>query len=147
MLYAATLETSDQLTNEQVDVEHLPISNERRLPPSPFPRKFVLSVFVDLRDARQAVYALRAAGFDERGIHILQSHEFVKSVTQDQSPFEIVTAIDYDIYLREARRERFFVAVRPTSYGQLKQIRNLLAPHHAFLANYIDTWTTTELLS
>ena len=71
----------------------------------------------------------------------------MKSVTQDQSPFEIVTAIDYDIYLREAHRERSFLAVRPTGYAQLKQIRDLLAPHHAYLANYIDTWTTTELLS
>jgi hypothetical protein len=147
MMYTATLETFEQLTSEQVDVDQLPISKERRLPPAPFPRKFVLSVFVDLRDARQAFYALRAAGFDERDIHILQSHDFVKSVTQDQSPFEIITAIDYDIYLREARRERSFLAVRPGGYAQLKQIRDLLAPHHAYLANYIDTWTTTELLS
>ena len=143
----ATLETYEQLTSEQVGVEQLPMSTELRLPTAPFPRKYVLSVFADLQDARQAAYALRTAGFNERDIHILKSHEFVKSVTQDQSPFEIVTAIDYDIYLREAHRERSFLAVRPTGYAQLKRIRDLLAPHHAYLANYIDTWTTTELLS
>jgi hypothetical protein len=147
MIYTATLEMHEQLTNEQLGVEQLPMSVERRLPAAPFPRKYVLSVFVDLQEARQAACALLAAGFNERDIHILQSHEFVKSVTQDQSPFEIVTSIDYDIYLREARRERSFLAVRPGGYAQLKQIRNLLAPHHAYLANYIDTWTTTELLS
>ena len=146
MMYTATLETYEQLTSEHVDVEHMPLSKERRLPPAPFPRKFVLSAFVDLQDARQAAYALCAAGFNAQDIHILQSHEFVKSVTQDQSPFEIITSIDYDIYLREARRERSFLAVRPTSYGQLNQIRDLLAPYHAYLANYIDTWTVTELL-
>jgi hypothetical protein len=133
-MYTATLETYEQLTSEHVDVEHMPLSKERRLPPAPFPRKFVLSAF------------LCAAGFNAQDIHILQSHEFVKSVTQDQSPFEIITSIDYDIYLREARRERSFLAVRPTSYGQLNQIRDLLAPYHAYLANYIDTWTVTELL-
>jgi hypothetical protein len=147
MKYIATLETYEQLTSEQMDIEQLPMSKERKLPAAPFPRKFVLSVFVDLQDARKAAHALGATGFDEQEIHILQSHEFVESVTQDQSPFEIVTAIDYDIYLREARRKRFFLAVRPTSYGQLKQIRDLLASHHAYLANYIDTWTVTELLS
>ena len=147
MNYITTLETYEQLISEQVGVEQLPVSTELKLPTAPFPRKYVLSVFVDLQDARQAAYALHAAGFNERDIHILNSHEFVKSVTQDQSPFEIVTAIDYDIYLREAHRERSFLAVRPTGYAQLKQIRDLLAPYHAYLANYIDTWTTTELLS
>jgi hypothetical protein len=147
MNYAATLETYEQLTSEQKGVEQLPVSTKRRLPAAPFPRKYVLSVFVDLQDARQAAYALRAAGFDERGIHILQSHDLVEAVAQDQSPFDIVTSIDYDIYLREARRERSFLAVRPIGYAQLKQIRDLLAPHHAYLANYIDTWTLTEILS
>jgi hypothetical protein len=146
MIYTETLETYDQLTSEQVDVEQLPMTMERKLPAAPFPRKYVLSVFINLQDARQAANALCTAGFNEGDIHILQNHEFVKSVTQDQSPFEIVTSIDYDIYLREAHRDRFFLAVRPTGYGQLKQIRDLLAPHHAYLANYIDTWTVTELL-
>ena len=146
MNYTATLETSEQLISEQMDVEQLPMSVEQRLPAAPFPRKYVLSVFVDLQDARQAAFALYSAGFNERDIHILQSNEFVKSVTQDQSPFEIITSIDYDMYLREAQRKRFFLAVRPTNYAQLNQIRDLLARHHSYLANYIDTWTVTELL-
>jgi hypothetical protein len=142
----ATLETYEPLTREQLVVEQLPVSTKRTLPAAPFPRKFVLSVFVDLQDARQAALALRAAGFDEWGIHVLQSRDFVEAVAQDQSPFNLVTSIDYDIYLREASRGRSFLAVRPASYAQLKQIRDLLAPHHAYLAKYIDTWTLTELL-
>ena len=142
----ATLETCEPLTREQLFVEQVPVSSKRTLPTSPFPRKYVLSVFVDLQDARQAAFALYAAGFNERDIHILQSNEFVKSVTQDQSPFEIITSIDYDMYLREAQRKRFFLAVRPTKYAQLNQIRDLIARHRGYLANYIDTWTVTELL-
>ena len=60
--------------------------------------------------------------------------------------YELRGADDYDIYLREASRGRSFLAVRPASYAQLKQIRDLLAPHRAYLAKYIDTWTLTELL-
>jgi len=146
MMYTATLETYEQFINEQMSIEQLPMPMERKIPAVPFPRKFVLSVFIDLQDARQAAEALSMAGFDEREMYILQSHEFVKSVTQDQSPFEIITSIDYDIYLREAHRGRFFLAVRPAVYAQLNQIRDLLAPHHAYLSNYIDTWTVTELL-
>ncbi|MGZ3609560.1 MAG: hypothetical protein ACXWOL_08330 [Ktedonobacteraceae bacterium] len=146
MMYTATLETYEQLTDEQMSIEQLPMPIERRLPVVPFPRKFVLSAFIDLQDARQAAAALSMAGFDEREMYILQSQEFVKSVTQDQSPIEIITSIDYDIYLREAHRGRLFLAVRPAVYAQLNQIRDLLAHHHAYLANYIDTWTVTELL-
>ncbi len=142
----ATIETYEPLTREQLVVEQLPVSTKRALPATPFPRKYVLSVFVDLQDARQAALALRAAGFDEQGINVLQSSDLVEAVAQDQSPFDIITSIDYDIYLREASRGRFFLAVRPAGYAQLKQIRDLLAPHHAYLARYIDTWTVTELL-
>jgi hypothetical protein len=142
----ATLETYEPLTRERLVIEQLPVSTKRALPAAPFPRKYILSVFVDLQDARQAALALRAAGFDERGIHVLQSRDVVAAVAQDQSPFDIVTSIDCDMYLREASRGRFFLAVRPAGYAQLKQIRDLLAPHHAYLAKYIDTWTLTELL-
>lgn len=121
MMYTATLETYEQLTDEQMSIEQLPMPMEQRLPAVPFPRKFVLSVFINLQDARQAAKALYMAGFDERELYILQSHEFVKSVTQDQSPFEIITSIDYDIYLREVHRGRFFLAVRPAVYAQLNQ--------------------------
>ena len=146
MNYATTLETYDKLTTECADTEQGVLSMERKLPTAPFPRKFVLSVFIDTQSAMQAALALSAAGFDEQEIHILGSHEFVQSVTQDHSPFEVITGIDYDIYLREAKRGRFFLAIRPTNYGQLVEIRDLLAHHQAYLANYIDTWTVTELL-
>jgi hypothetical protein len=146
MMYTTTLETYEQLISEQESVEQLPMTMERKLPAAPFPRKYVLSVFVNLQDAMQAAFALSAAGFDKQEIHILQSQEFVKSIMQDQSPFQVITSIDYDIYVREAHRERFFLAVRADAYGQLNQIRDLLAIHHAYLANYIDTWTVTELL-
>ena len=142
----ATLKTYEPLTSEPLVVEQLPVSMKRTLPAAPFPRKYILSVFVDLQDARQAALALRAAGFDERGIHVLQRRDFVEAVAQDQSPFNLVTSIDYDIYLREASRGRSFLAVHPASYAQLQQIRDLLAPHHAYLAKYINTWTLTELL-
>ena len=146
MMYTTTLETYEQLTGESVSAEPLALPVERRLPALPFPNKYVLSVFVDLASALQAAYALSDAGFDKREIHILLSHEFVKSVTQDQSPFQIITSMDHEIYVREAHRGRFFLAVRPAGYAQLNQIRDLLAQHRAYLANYIDTWTVTELI-
>jgi len=141
-----TLETYEPLTSEQVTVDYLLESMNQVLPAIPFPQKYVLSVFIDLQDANQAAQALYNAGFDAQSIHVLQSHQFLEAVTQNQSPFDIVTSIDYDIYLREVSRGRSFLAVRPAGYAQLKQTRDLLAPHHAYLATYIDTWTVTKLL-
>jgi hypothetical protein len=146
MNYTPTFETYEPLISEQLIVEQSPISTKRALPAGPFPRKYVHSVFVNLQDAWQAALALRAAGFDEQNIHILESRDFVEAVSQGQSPFDFLTSMDYDVYLREASRGRTFLAVRPASHTQLKQIRDLLAPHHARLVNYIDTWTVAELL-
>src|SRR5215467_1492619 len=95
----ATLETYEPFVSEELVVEQLPVSTKRTLPAALFPRKYVLSVFVDLQDSRQAARTLRAAGYDEQGIHVLQSRDFVEAVGQDQSPFNIFTSIDHDIYL------------------------------------------------
>ena len=113
---------------------------------TPFPRKYVHSVFVDVQAARQAAQALRAAHFDERDIYVLESHEFVEAVSRGHSFLSSLTSMAYDVYLNEASQERAFLAVRPRSYTQLNQIRDLLAPHHAYLVRYIDTWTMTVLL-
>ena len=151
MNYAATLETYESLTIEQPVVEQpvveqLPVPTKRTLPAAPFPQKYVHSVFVDLQDARRAALALRNAGFGQRDIHVLESRDFVEAVSQGQSPLGFLTSMDYDVYLREASRGRSFLAVRPASFAQLQQIRALLAPHHAHLFRYIDTWTTVDLI-
>ena len=142
----ATVETYEPLTIEQLIIEQSAVSTKQTLPTAPFPRKYVHSVFVNLQDARRAALALRAAGFDERNIYILSGRDFVEAISQGHSPFGFLTSMDHDVYLREASRGRIFVAVRTSSYAQLKQIRDLLAPHNARLVNYIDTWTMSELL-
>ena len=157
MKNTSNLETYEPVTFEPLTIE--PVTLEPRvvveeslptawtLPAAPFPHKYVHSVFLTLQDARQAALALLAAGFAAREIHLLESREYVEAVSQGQSFLGFLTSTDYDVYLSEARRGRFFLAVRPASFTQLKQIRDLLAPHRARLARYIDTWTMSELLA
>lgn len=139
MSYITTFETYETRAHERLFAK-------RSIPAAPFPRKHVLSVFVDEQDAQQAAEALFAAGFDERGIYVLNNGDFTEAMMRNQSPFDFLTSMDYDVYLREASQKRFFLAVRPTSHAQLQQIRDLLAPHHTYLVRYIDTWALTELL-
>ncbi len=146
MKYAEAFEKYEQLTIAPMGAEQLAVSKKRMLPTAPFPRKYVHSVFVDLQDAKQAAQTLRAAGFGERDIYVLEGSDFVEAALRGQSPLGFLTSMDDDVYMREASRGRSFLAVRPTNFAQLKQIRDLLAPHNAHLVKYIDTWTVAELL-
>jgi len=126
--------------------EQSQVSPAQSAPASHFPREYVLAVFTDMQDAKGAADSLHNAGFNGHEILVLESPDFVKAVGRDQLPSNIVTSTSHDIYLLEANRGRTFLAVRPTSTGQLTQIRDVLAPHGAYLVRYIDTWSQSELL-
>jgi hypothetical protein len=127
-------------------LEQLPVSSQRTLPAAPFPRKYVHSVFDDVQDAMQAVHTLRAAGYDDRDIHLMASWDFVEAVERRRTLLDFLFSIDYDVYVHEARRGCHILAVRLARHEQKEQVRDLLAPHHAYLMKYVDTWTITDLL-
>ena len=128
-------------------VEQFPVSSQRTLPAAPFPRKYVHSVFDDVQDAVQAVHALRAAGYDGRDIHLMASGDFVEAVERRRTFLDFLFSIDYDVYVHEARQGHHILAVRLARHEQKEQVRDLLAPHHAYLMKYVDTWTMTDLIS
>ncbi len=140
-----TRATSLQPTTQEI-YEHVSVSSELTFPPSPFPRKYVHSVFNDLQDAVQAVLALLVAGYAASDIHVMTGGHFVEAVERSQTLLSFLFSFDYDVYLREARRGRFILAVRLSGCEQMNQVRDLLIPYHAFLMKYVDTWTMTELL-
>jgi hypothetical protein len=146
MEYSEGFEKYEQLTIAPMGAEPLAMSKKRILPATPFPRKYVHSVFADLQDAKQAAQTLRGAGFGERDIYVLESGDFVEAVLRSQSPLGFLTSMDDDLYMREASRGHSFLAVRPANFAQLKPICDLLALHNARLVRYIDTWTVAELL-
>ena len=136
--------------------EQLAVSSQRVFPADSYPRKYVHSVFDDLQDAAQAIQALRAAGYDAGEIHFMESRDYVQAVergNQQQSGLfnqlmRFVSSFDYDfadMYLREAYRGHHILAVRLSRYEQIEQVRDLLAPRHAHLIKYIDTWTVADL--
>jgi len=128
-------------TNEQVLV-----SSPQTLPAAPFPRKHIHCVFDDPQDALQAFLTLLAAGYDARDIHILASRDYVEAVERGQTLLGFLSSIDLDEYLHESRRGHHILAVRLGRHEQMEQVRALLAPHHAHLMKYIDTWTVAHLL-
>ena len=116
------------------------------MPAVSFPREYVLGVFIALEDAEQAAGALRTAGFSDQDIHVLEGKDFMEAISQDQSPFNIITSTNQDQYLAEMQRGRSFLAVHPANLEQLEQIRDLIAPYGAYLVKYNDTWSQRILI-
>jgi hypothetical protein len=135
--------------------DKVPVSSERAFPSAPYPRKYVHCLFDDLYDAVQAVHTLRASGYKTSNIHIMASWDFVEAVERSyQSHISLSQVFKHfvldhnleDVYLQEARQGRHILAVRPASFEQILQLRDLLVAHHAYCMKYIDTWTFADLL-
>jgi len=140
-------DTKTQYTDEQ-----LPVSSERTFPADQYPRKYVHSVINDLHYVVQAVYALRAAGYNPNDIHVMSSWDFVDAFEhkqQQQSRLSMLLArfaafMDEgfaDVYLREACRGHHVLAVRLARKEQIQQVKDVLSTHHAYLIKYVDMWT------
>jgi hypothetical protein len=70
----------------------------------------------------------------------------VEAVERGQTLIGFLTSNDLNEYLYESRRGRYILAVRISRYELIEQVRGLLAPHHAHLMKYVDTWTVVDLL-
>jgi hypothetical protein len=134
--------------------ERLSVLSQQVYPANTFPYKYVQCAIDDLRDAVQAVEALQAIGYDARDISLVASWNFAealeRSYQQQSSLFQAVphfidAGVD-DVYRQEASRGHHILTAHLSSFEQIEQVRNLLAPHHAHLMKYIDTWTTADLI-
>jgi hypothetical protein len=132
------------------------LSSEPVYPADSFPHKYVHSVFENKQDAEQAVLALKAAGFTSDDINFMTSQDFIQAAEHGEhqnkglakSLAHFVSSMDYsvtDAYLNEARRGNDILSVRISKTDQLAQVRDILAPQHAHLVQYIDTWTKADL--
>lgn len=128
--------------------EPLSEQEEQALPEAPFPRKYILCVFDDLDDAKQAEQALQNAGIAGEDIYVLNGQQFTEAMTRAQSPWHVLSSLDNDAYVQHARHGRTILSVPFNGHEQeqMVQIRDLLIPYHARLMKYIDTWTTMDLI-
>ena len=133
--------------NTENNYEQELVSNEYALPAAPFPLKYVHCVFDNLYDARQTVRVLNAAGYTSKAISLMTGENFVEAVERSYTFLGFLTSVDLDSYLSAARSGSYILSVHPASHGQIERMPAVLAPNHARLAKYIDTWTVIELLS
>ncbi len=132
---------------------------QQTFPVAPFPRKYVHSVIDNLSQAEQALQALQDAGYHAQDIRLLASREYLAALEhrlRQQSRlsdwlFRFFTSTDDgfpgDVYLHEAQRGHFILAVHLMCSVQMEQVRDLLVPYRAHHIKYIGTWTVTDLPS
>lgn len=136
--------------------EQEPVSSERALPATPFPRNHIHCAISDLRHAVFAVLALCEAGIAAYDIHVLASWDFIEAVgRRDQALhplrrlfLQISTFFDEvygDLYLHAALQGQHILAVRIRNDEQKKQVPRLLASYHAHLMKYVDSWVMMTL--
>jgi hypothetical protein len=103
-------------------------------------------VFDNPDDAKRAAQALQNVGVASEDIHVLDNKGFTEAIERGQTPWSFLSSMAYDVYVQQARQGKTILAVPVSGQEQMRQVRDLLAPYHAHLMKYIDTWTTTELL-
>lgn len=135
--------------------KQLLVSSERMLPAAPFPRKYMHCVMNDLESAVEAVYALRATGYDARDIHVMASWDYVEAIEKRErrrNRFARMFARFYafldeglgDVYVSEARQKGHILLVRLARKEQLEQACALLKVYQARIIKYVDTWTVAD---
>ena len=122
------------------------LSTEKTFPATPFPRKYIHMAFHTYQDAMQACIALISSGCDVRDIHLMTGRDFIEAVELRQTPIGFFCSADDHLYLREAKRGKHMLSVRFSSYDQMNQVRDLLAPYGAYSMVYVDTWSVTPLI-
>ena len=127
-------------------IERRVVSSEQAFPATPFPRKYIHAAFNDFQDAMQAFIALLGSGYDASDIHLMNGRDFIEAVEQRQTPIGVFCSSDDHIYMREAKRGKHTLSVRFSSYTQMNQVRDLLAPYGAYSMVYVDTWSITPLI-
>jgi hypothetical protein len=128
-------------------------------PPTPtFPLNHVVGIVQDLREAEQALHALRKTGHAQDRIHLIQSQEVVEGIQgrlQDRNPLrkmlhQLATTSDEGYaglrYLEQARRGWHMIAVYAATAEQADQIAHLLNTYHVSLIKYYGRWSITNFL-
>ncbi len=131
---------------KQNTLEQNTLSTEKAFPSAPFPRKYIHMAFHTYQGAMQASIVLISSGSDMRDIHLMTGRDFIEAVEQRLTPIGFFCSSDDHIYMREAKRGKYMLSVRFSSYEQMNQVRDLLAPYGAYSMAYVDTWSVTPLI-
>ncbi len=132
------------------------VFSEQTLPAAPYPRNYIHCVVDDLKDAVSAVCGLRAAGYENKDIHVLANWDFVQAVAHAQARqrgfakilIRLTSLLDDGFgytYLSEARQGRHVLAIRLARSEQVEQVRDLLIFHRAQLIKYVSAWAVADL--
>jgi len=130
---------------------------------SSYPTNYIVCVFDDLEDARQALQAFREAGYEEDTVRLMDSQEAIakmQELEQNKNAFQrffssfqgATDETGAEIYAFEAREGNHILyvracatSIRTCSTNEIGQIRAILAAHHARTVKFFGTWAVEDI--
>jgi nucleotide-binding universal stress UspA family protein len=122
------------------------------------PMHYVMAVIDEVKEAQDAVQALRNADIPAEDIRLFERHEIIESAEHTERTrslrsriadvFQAITS-DQDahvlIYVEEALRGHAILNVYAPTSGQVERVKDILVDHHARIIKYFGRWAITVL--
>src|SRR5947209_14727850 len=127
-------------------------------PGAGYPKHYVMAVIDDVKEAQDAVQALRNADIPAEDIRLFERHEIIEYAEHTERTrslrsriadvFQAITS-DEDahvlIYVEEALRGHAILNVYASTSGQAERVKDILVDHHARTIKYFGRWAITIL--
>lgn len=143
----------NRLTSETQEQE-FPLTR----PGAVYPKHYIMAVIDEVKEAEDAVQALRHAGIPAEDIRLFESHEVLEFAEHTERTrslrsriadvFQAITS-DEDahvlIYVEEALRGHAILNVYAPTDEQVERVKNILVAHRARTIKYFGRWAITVL--
>ncbi|TMD67655.1 MAG: universal stress protein [Chloroflexi bacterium] len=127
-------------------------------PGAGYPKHYVMAVIDDVKEAQDAVQALRNADIPAEDIRLFERHEIIEYAEHTERTrslrsriadvFQAITS-DEDahvlIYVEEALRGHAILNVYAPTTEQAERVKDIVADHHARTIKYFGRWAITVL--
>jgi hypothetical protein len=128
-----------------------------------YPTNYIVAVFDDLRDARQAARAFYDSGYEENTVRVMDARETLARIEQldaQKNPFQrffssfqgATDETGAQIYRFEATQGHHMLyvracasSIRTCSTREIGQIRAILKAHRAHTVKFFGTWAVEDI--
>jgi hypothetical protein len=128
-----------------------------------YPTNYIVAVFDDLEDAKQAVRAFHDRGYEENTVRVMDAQETLARIEQldaQKNPFQrffssfqgATDETGADVYRFEATQGHHILyvracasSIRTCSTREIGQIRAILKAHRAHTVKFFGTWAVEDI--
>ena len=154
LIVRPTEETDKISATSQTPEREFPLTQ----PGTADPKHYMMAVIDDVKEAQDAVQALRHADIPAEDIRLFERHEIIEYVEHTEKTrglrsriADVLQAITSDddahvlIYVEEALRGHAILNIYASTFEQAERVKDILVAHHARNIKYFGRWAITIL--